>query len=375
MKVDGRLFVGNESSGEPLPPIFKGKKIKFYPGQMIRNTPRGKARAEKGAPFIYTASSKKSGLRRYIFRYENGGFVYLATRKGQRNGGFNSKPSQTTFTFEYSGPNNLGGTQTFSLSAVGNQPIYVESANSILQYDNAETRWEWTTRPSLTANFFLQAFSASTTNPLRTSTAANQVAWTYIEDPYNTATPQVPIVVSINPVQWFNNNTTENLNKWPIKNIDADYGNGKPEYGAIERRHWQKRTDTGTIVPDRRIDALSDEFLFRCFEGVNLKPYDIVFVEVVWRFRMNKADIKSTASPKDIIPNYRNSSWGYNESIHDYEWWSPKTFTGYTQKGRVYRIGKLETDTGINGYDKVIWAQRTRIVTTKWQRGGNTALE
>ena len=68
-------------------------------------------------------------------------------------------------------------------------------------------------------------------------------------------------------------------------------------------------------------------------------------------------------------PTYR----GYN--LHDVEWFSPKPFYTRRQKGRVYRIGKLAKSNSVGQYDIVTFAQRTRIVTTKWYRGGNTALE
>jgi hypothetical protein len=369
MNFDTRLFV-DSGVEKPLPPIYKGKLKKFYPGQMMKNT--RKDRIWEISSSNTAGDQKRTGLRRYVFRYENGKFIYLATRKGQRNGGFNSRPSQTSLLFQYSGPQ-INSSATFALSATPTEDIYVESGNSIIKYDQAETRWEWTTRPSLTSGFFLQAFSSSTSNTLRNSGAANEVSWTYINDPWVTATPQVPIVVTITPSQWYNNNSVENLNKWPIQNYDANYTLQDPS----QKRPWQIKNDDGSaIIPDNRIDALSDDFLNRCFEGVKLKPYDIVFVEVVWKLRMNKSDFQvDLNTPSNQPPTYRSASWGYWDRIHNYEWWSPKPFYGRSQKGRVYRIGILEADMGVGGYDKILWAQRTRLITTERTRGGRTALE
>lgn len=369
MNSDPRLFVDSENQ-EPLPPLFKGRIRKFYPGQMVRNTNNGRRYG------VYTEERpfKKTGLRRYVFRYENsptgGTFVYLATRKGQRNGGFNSRPNQTTVGITWIG-SGINVASTFSLSAIDNNqnPVYASSENSILRYDVSETRWEWETRPALSAAYSLNAFSSTTSNTLRNSGATNEVSWTYIENPYTTATPQLPVIATITPLEWYNNNSVENLNKWPIKNNDADYNHVDP----ATILPWQKKDANGaTIIPDRRIEGLTDDFLHRCFKGVRLKPYDTVFVEVLWKFRMNRSDF-SSSTPHP--PTYRTSTWGYWDRIHDHEWWSPKPFRAHVQKGRVYRIGILEGDTGPGGYDKVLWAQRTRIITTKRLRGGRTVLE
>jgi hypothetical protein len=49
------------------------------------------------------------------------------------------------------------------------------------------------------------------------------------------------------------------------------------------------------------------------------------------------------------------------------EWFTPNPVTILDQKGLIYRIGKLEKDSGIDKYDKVTFAQRTRVLT---QGGG-----
>jgi hypothetical protein len=364
MNFDNRIFV-DSGVEEPLPPLFKGGKQKFFPGQMVRHSSKGIRDGSTGQDKF-----RREGLRRYVFRYENGKFIYLATRKGQRNGGFNSKPTQTNVQLYLSDLQNnglAGGTFT-ALSGSDLTLQYKESENSILKYNINLTRWEWSTRPSLTASFVPQAFSGPTSNIFRNSGAVNEVPWTYVQNAWTTGTPEIPAIAVIIPSEWYNNNSVANLNKWPIKNIDADYG-VDPSF----LKPWQKKSNLGTVVdPDRRIDGLTDDFLNRCFAGVNLKNYSVVFVEVFWRFRLNKADIKNTTV---VQPTYKNSSWGYWDQIHDQEWWSPKPFLGHTQKGRVYRIGILEADTGVGGFDKVLWAQRTRIITTRRTRGGRTALD
>jgi hypothetical protein len=367
MNLDNRLFVDSETK-EPLPPLFKGKIGKYYPGQMVRRSSRG---MRLNSTFNCNKRSKQSGLRRYVFRYENGKFVYLATRKGQRNGGFDSKPTQTTVKLLLNGPNIATDNTFTALSGSGLTIQYKESENSTLQYNTGLTRWEWTTRPALTASFVSQAFSGPTSNIFRNSGAVNEVPWTYVDNAWTTATPQIPVIATIEPVEWFNNNSIENLNKWPIKNYDADYDIYQPQ----NKQKWQGRNaQTGAIIPDRRIKGLTDDFLHRCFQGVPLKNYSIVFVEVMWRFRLNKSsDVNGFDG--NYPATYVNSSWGYYESIHDNEWWSPKPFYSHTQKGRVYRIGILEADTGVGGYDKVLWAQRTKIITTHFTRGGRTVLD
>jgi hypothetical protein len=359
MNFDNRLFVDSGVS-EPLPPLYKGAKVKFWPGQMVRHSSKGQSTSYRRL--------KKTGLRRYVFRYENGKFVYLATRKGQRNGGFNSKPSQTTIRFELT-TSTTNYINYFALLSGSNlTSFYKGSENSNIKYNTNLTRWEWSTRPTLTAAFVPQAFSDSTINILRNAGGVNEVAWTFIENAYTTATPQVPAFAAFYPVEWFNNNSIENLNRWPIKNIDANYDHVDPNV----QLPWQKGYN-GSVVPDNRIEGLTDEYLHRCFQGIYLKNYSTIFVEVVWRFRMNKAQITSYSQLRP--PTYRNSSWGYWDRIHDQEWWSPKPFYGHIQKGRVYRIGILEENTGVDNFDKVLWAQRTRIITTRRTRGGRTVLD
>jgi hypothetical protein len=368
--IDNRLFVGGEDQS-PLLPIFKGGRKLIYPGQLV-----GGKGSSNGGKYTYKRErALKSGLRRYVFRYENGTFVYLATRKGQRNGGRNIKDSQTSgyfcitsyaampapiyydcYNFSYTGKNGSG------------ESIYTISENSRIRYDSANTRWVWETRPAAvplpSGPYYVTAFSASTTNTLLNSSTINQVSWTYVSYPFTTQTPQVPASVDITTRAYYNNNDVANLNKWPIKNVDADYKNGVTD-GKYYK--WQIKVNA-EITPERRPACITDSLLFKCFQGIPLKPYEIVFVDVVWSFFYNRN------TRGQIINAYRDRcEWGYD--VNTVEWWSPAPFLTQSQKGRAYRIGKLEADTGIGGYDKVTFAQRTRIITTKYSRGGYTALE
>ena len=387
--TDYRLFVGSENK-EPLPPIFKGKKkVLIYPGDLNDNI---KARLNK---YRSNGRGQKSGLRRYIFKYNKGTFEYIATRFGQRNGGFNSTPKQTQLLFKiessypavatlsaypisfplvYNGVANLDG--------VGNRETYSSggSANSIVNYNNSLNRWEWKTRPPTVppappgGPFYLNAFTDSTDKSLRNSSTENGVNWTIVADPWNTASPQLPTVVKIKTKQWFNNNTVANLNRWPIQNQDADRGKKPNQEYKWQTHEWTSST-TVVIERDGRPDCLSDEFLFKCFKGVELREYEIVFVEVMWRYMQNMCNNIENASPSERFYEYGSAPIYRGYNLHNVEWFSPKPFYTRRQKGRVYRIGKLAKSNPVGQFDTITFAQRTRIVTTKWFRGGNTALE
>jgi hypothetical protein len=179
----------------------------------------------------------------------------------------------------------------------------------------------------------------------------------------------VPATVEIKASAWYNNNDVVNLNKWPIKNTDADYGVYAP---ASKVYKWQIRPNgQPPITPERRPACLTDALLFKCFHGITLKPYEIVFVEVVWKWFANR--VSSFSRTNKYWEGCYKGQWGYD--VNQTEWWSPAPFKAQTQKGRIYRIGKLETNTGIGGYDTVTFAQRTRIITTKYTKGGYSALE
>lgn len=378
--IDNRQFVGGEQQS-PLLPIFKGSRTRYYPGQLACNKGSGTNSGEGRS-----SNRLSSALRRYVFRYENGTFVYLATRKGQRNGGRNVKDTQTAGNFyilaDSALPTPAGYSLPFSFAGrnASNEDVYTIDSNSRIRYDSANTRWVWETRPANvppappSGPYYVTAFSASTTNTLRNSSTINEISWTYVSYPFAAQAPQVPAIVSITASVWYNNNDLANLNKWPIKNTDADYGitGGAPVPHPPATYKWQIREAVqigiGPIVPERRPACLTDSLLFKCFEGVPLKPYETVFVEVVWKWFANRVSGKRRSTS-----DTGKGTWGYD--INSVEWWSPAPFTMQNQKGRVYRIGKLEADTGIGGYDIVTFAQRTRIITTKYSKGGYTALE
>ena len=356
MNDENRLFVDSGVT-DPLPPIYKGRKIRIWPGQLAKRT--GTFNQANGS----TSGHRRFGLRRYIFRYEGDKFVYLATRKGQRNGGNTSTPQQSIVTFNITVPNVYNASLNFTYTGKNdnNEDVYAESANSRIRYNSALTRWEWETRPQPltgppTGPFYTNAYSQATTNTIKNSGAKNQIRWTYVSDPWDTATPELPATVKFGVKQWFNNNSVDNLNQWPITNTDMNFG----KYPGITYK-W--------VVPggENRPDCITDDILFKCFQGINLKNYDTVFIEVMWTWFENR--------------RFNGKFWGYSpdfgtaNSIHNYEWWSPKPFLTKRQKGRIYRIGILDGNNGVGNTDKVLFAQRTRVVTTKYMRGGNTALD
>jgi len=383
MNNNNRKFIGNEDKPALLP-VYKGARRTYYPGQLAL----GKSASRSGIQGNSTKKArraKNTALRRYVFKYENNTFVYLATRKGQRNGGFDSTPSKTainvdinvaglliTINQDFTFKSKIDGAETWQSSN--------ESGRSRIIYDLANTRWVWQTRLNAVDPWYDNAFSSSTDNTLGNSGTINEVTWTYIANPYTTGTPQLPAIVTITKLFYYKNNSIDKLNKWPIQNVNADL-KIKPDEDipSSEGYKWQTGNNNSGRLP-----CLSDGLLFRCFEGIPLKPYDIVFVEIVWTFFSNK--VRGNAKrghgygpPLDEVLKLGQFGYktinGSDDGINSIEWWSPAPFKQESQKGRIYRIGKLEADTGIGGYDKVIFAQRTKIVTTRFQRGGFTALE
>lgn len=368
---DNRKFVGGEDL-DPLLPVFKGNRAKIYPGQLAVN--KG---GLGGSGYGRRCPTLNSCLRRYVFKYEKDKFVYLATRKGQRNGGFNIKNSQQYGNFNIVAPGavptaiNEGYGFSYSGKNISDEDIYTIDANSRIRYDSINTRWVWETRPATTppappsGPFYVTAFSSSTTNSLIQSSTENEITWTYVSYPFGAATPQVPATVSISLRYWYNNNDVENLNKWPITNKEVYLGANK---GRTYK--WQSRPN-GTPVDEGKPSCLTNDLLFKCFQGIPLKPYEIVFIEIQWTYFAHRI----SNSRRGGIGGYNtySGSWGYN--LSNEEWWSPTPFNTYRQKGRIYRIGKLDADNGVGNTDTVLFAQRTRIVTTKYSKGGYTALE
>lgn len=467
---DPRLFTDSELK-EPLPPLYKGRDVTIWPGQLDQYPTQGKT----GQDSLNQGKPRRSGLRRYVFRYEGGKFVYLATRKGQRNGGFTSKGAGTTLRIEFiqSGSSNQG-IYTYNGKNTAGEDVWSTGPLNQYRYDSINSRWVWETAPQPAAGqpipaLSANAFSVPTTNTLPNAGTINEISWTYISNPYTTQTPQLPATLVATPIQWYNNNDLENLNKWPIKNKDMNFGVSKHTYyhrwqeldydfitsalfdgwdagnGLYIRldknsnyfyKHlagnptdpgnmstedyllwtgsrwelWNLTEPGGEIVTTNpflempnsewvdegygsgtvvkkyapkatgRPECLTDDYLKKCFSGVKLKHYDTVFVEVMWKFVSNKnykrginyfnPDLWNADSNKGVL------NFGIPlDQISDMEWWTPRPFRTKDNKGRVYRIGILEEDTGVGGYDKVLWCQRTRTITTKYERGGQTALE
>lgn len=394
--IDYRLFVGSENQ-EPLTPVFKGNKVLIYPGD-LNDQIRGKLNLRRRVQdrFGSTKTPTKTGLRRYVFRYNKGTFEYIATRMGQRNGGYNSTPNQTFLRFDVTNGFSVPTLSAYPISidlrykgkvnldSTSDKETYSESANSIINYNTSLTRWEWKTRPANippappSGPFYITAYSSSTTIPLREASSLNGVVWTFLGNPNKPVGGSDPTQIGIVQIlnkQWFNNNTVSNLNQWPIKNKDAQ-GGLMPLYPYKWMNHQWLQSHGGPGGPygtyayttlDGRPDCLSDEVLFKCFKGVELKEYETVFVEIIWRYMQNMC--LNGQFYEDYAPYYR----GYN--LHNVEWFSPKPFWTRRQKGRIYRIGKLAKSNPVGEFDTVTFAQRTRIVTTRWFRGGNKALE
>lgn len=308
--IDNIQFV--DFDGVYLPPLWKGPTIVFYPGW---------------------SKSKHSGLRRYVFRHEKNTFVYLATRKGQRNGGIDSDTPALTIAWTI--PGTAEGT-FYNYYVYESDTLWRQSSDNYMEYNAGTQSWEWYVRPNQGANptpfpFVLSAYSGTTTNLLPDAGTIEQIDWYS-----NYVVPGGPASTIIYPSFTYNNNSTENLNKWPIRNTDARYNNepGRPK-------------------------CITDDLLFKCFQGIPLKPYETVFIEVLWR----KYDTQG-------IRDYGSGTYGFPEGIREFpiyndEWFTPAPIQIYQQKGLIYRIGKLESDTGIDKYDTVTFAQRTRVLTYK----------
>lgn len=310
---NNKQFVGSNVDTY-LPPLFKGDTFQYTP---------------------HWSTSKFSGLRRYVFRYEKDTFVYLATRMGQRSGG----PSSTTSTFniQFLVPSFFDEAYNFTLDT-GNK--YVQSSNNYIEYNAGTSSWEWYVRSPYDLpgtnpyTFALSAYSGTASSNLAIAGTINQVDW-YL----NYITPNIPATVTIVPQNAYNNNSISELNKSPIKNLNMEipFNNGRnhPFYSG---------------TPEGRPACITDDILFRCFEGIPLKPYDTVFIEIMWKYFKNKNEFPTW---------YGNENFPKNE----YEWFVPAPVLMKRQKGIIYRIGKLQANTGEGGFDKVIFAQRTGVIT------------
>ena len=323
-----------------LPPLYKGSTITFYPG--VSNKQKG-----------------QGGLRRYVFRYENGKFVYLATRKGQLNGGYDVQNASVYFIYE--SVNGLTTPLTDRNPFQGmyfyrqTDTLWVENANSKLVYTAG--RWEWQTRPATTppappsGPFTLQGYSSNTVNPIARAGTINQIDWYYINKTNSTTYNGTTFIA---PQFRYNNNTVKGLNSWPITNNNADI------HSNIPNRGWQQ------TPPEGRPTCITDDILFKCFNGTKLKEYDTCFIEVRW--------ILIRPAWYRWGSNFTNNNYIRSTQESQFEWWVPKPVTLPQQKGRIYRIGVLDADNGIGNVDTVIWAQRNKITTTTASKGGRNAL-
>lgn len=289
-----------------LNPLYDGPLETFYP------TTYREKRYSRIAP----------KLRRYVFKYNaNGSFEYIATRRGQRNGGKNVSIADSQINVTITDPaNNFSELKNQNFTIV-NENLYTFGSNVRIVKVNG--RFLWQEKPIRTFVFSTFYYSDATNNPLETADKENDVNW------YQEGSNKY-VVSSSSRVVYYNNNTLAGLNSWPIQNVNLN---------------------------EPRPDMLDDAYLARCFYNIPLEAYDTVFVEVVWKEFDNRT---SYVKSGDI-----------NSSTSNVPQWIGEPFTVPIKKGRVYRVGKLAKDNGVGGYDVVTHAQRTRIKTTSTKRGGD----
>ena len=323
-----------------LPPLYKGTVVNTVPGRSQRQY--------------------NGGLRRYIFRHENGVFTYVATQLGQRNGGNNATQPGVRFSIEVPGYTPPGGNHydkapgeyTFAYSS---PTQYTQGGSSKIVYTGG--RWEWQTRAdpapgSPPPPFTLQAYSASTANALVNAGTINNIDWFYIQK--NTPITYAA-TTTITNLSFYNNDSVYKMNLWPIVNK------------AYSQNAGENTTDP---LPD----CITQGLLQRCFQGTYLEDYDIVFIEVSW------IKIKTYTSLKFARFGRVNSRIGFYQDdllngTDSYCWFVPNTVNVPSDKGRVYRIGKLKEYNGNGSTDVVTWAQFTRVQTTRTSRGGNSVFK
>ena len=155
--IDNTQFV--DSDYVYLPPLWKGSEITYYPGWSY---------------------SIQTGLRRYVFRHEKDTFKYVATRKGQRNGGKDSDNPYVDFVIKV--PLNGDELTFFALLNYESNTLWRQSIDNYMEYDGATQSWEWYVRPPQGAApvpypFVLSAYSGSTTKLLPDASTFQQVDW------------------------------------------------------------------------------------------------------------------------------------------------------------------------------------------------------
>ena len=300
-----------------LPPLYKGNNIDTIPGRSQRQ--------------------KNTGLRRYIFRYENNQFTYLATQLGQRNGGNDATNPGVYFEISVPGYVAPGGINydippnTDYFFTYSSPILYVDGVNSKLIYTSG--RWEWQTRKNPAAgnpplSFTLQAYSSPTSNSLVNAGTINQIDWFYREK--NTPI-DYPATVTIENLSFYNNDSVYKMNLWPIQN--KIYTN-------------VRAVTLGYTTTDPLPTCITQGLLQRCFQGVSLKSYEVVFIEVTW-ININSPD--TTAGFKRWGRRNSRIKMYNNELVNgtdNYCWWVPNTVNIPSEKGRIYRIGKLKEYNG-----------------------------
>ena len=265
-------------------------------------------------PTTITESKSNRTLRRYIFKYNsNGTFEYITARQGQRNGGNNVALADSQINIVITDPaNNFAVLKNQNFTPVSDSLFVFGRTARILK---SNQRYLWQEKPVRGSVYSTLYYSDATSNALQDGDKQNDVNW------YQQTTNKY-VIANNTRVVYHNNNTLAGLNSWPIQN---------------------------TNVGDTRPEMLDDAYLARCFYNVNLEAYDIVFVEVSWKKYINREEFLSTTPL-----------------------WVGESFTVPENKGRVYRVGKLNASNGAGEYDVVTHAQRTRIKTTRNKRGGDT---
>lgn len=312
-----KQFVDNVSDIN-LPPLYRGALKTYYP-TTIKEV------------------KSKNKLRRYIFKYNsNGTFDFITVRLGQRNGGNNIRPEESQINVTLTDPaNNFNVVRNRNFNRTNFPNLFTFGQITRIIYINQIYYWQERAPGSFVFDSIF--YSSPTLNSLETADKENGVNWFEVSN-------NRYLIANISSVEFYNNNTLSNLNKWPIKNEEVLVD----EYTV---KDFQNVSNFSLAqVNETRPTMLDDAYLHKCFNNVVLDAYDTVFVEVLWKEYTNKNSFKSN-SPL----------------------WVGEPFTVPALKGRVYRVGKLDKSNSVGDYDLVTFAQRTKIKTTRTKRGGNTA--
>lgn len=310
-----KQFVDNVSD-IPLPPLYRGALKTFYPTTIKEVNARRK-------------------LSRYIFTYNaNGSFDFIATRKGQRNGGNNVRLEEAQFNVTITDPsNNFAILKNRNFRKVS-ENLYVFGEITRIIYINQIYYWQERQPGSFVFNSLY--YSAPTTNDLKNADKQGDVNWfEFGSNKY--------VIANNTAVEFYNNNTLAGLNSWPIRNQTIN-----TKRYQIQDFETVSSFDTSTTA-ETKPSMLDDSFLYKCFANLTIEPYETVFVEVLWKEYDNKTKFKGGSTA-----------------------WLGEAFTVPVLKGRVYRVGKLAKSNGVGEFDIVTFAQRTKIKTTRTKRGGNT---